>query len=87
MGTIVDEYGNHAEEDQEKWCMMAAISFPAPNNYDGGQGYPGPPGMAHTLVTKELVQSTISHQSNSKAPGRHSLGMPIIKALLKWDPK
>jgi hypothetical protein len=67
--------------------MMAAISFLAPNDYDGGEGYLGPPGIAHTLVTEELVYSTISHQSNSKAPGRDSLGMPIIQALLKWDPK
>jgi hypothetical protein len=67
--------------------MMAAVSFPAPNDYDGGEGYPGPLGTAHTLVTEELVHSAISYQSNSKAPGRDSLGVPIIKALLKWDPK
>jgi hypothetical protein len=83
MGTIIDEHGNRTEEDQEKWCMMAAISFLAPNDYDGGKGYPGPLGMVHTLVTEELVQGTISHQSNSKAPRRDSLGVPIIKALLK----
>jgi hypothetical protein len=87
MGTIVDEHGNCTEEDQEKRCMMAAISFLAPNDYDGGEGYPGPPGIAYTLVTEELLQGSISHQSNSKAPGRDSLGVPIIKALLKWDPK
>jgi hypothetical protein len=87
IGTIIDEHGNCVEEDQEKWCMMAAISFPAPNDYDGREGYPGPLGMAHTLVTEELVQSAISHQSNSKAPGRDLLGVPIIKVLLKWDPK
>jgi hypothetical protein len=67
--------------------MMAAISFLAPNNYNGREGYPGPPGIVYTLVSKELVYSAISHQSNSKAPRRDSLGMPIIKALLKWDPK
>jgi hypothetical protein len=87
MGTMINEHGNRTEEDQEKRCMMAAISFPAANDYDGREGYPGPPGTVHTLVTEELVHSAISHQSNSKAPGRDSLGVPIIKALLKWDPK
>jgi hypothetical protein len=87
MGTIVNEQGNRVEEDQEKWCMMVAVSFPPPNDYAGGEGYPGPPGTAYTLVTKELVHSAISHQSNSKALGKDSLGIPIIKALLKWDSK
>jgi hypothetical protein len=87
MGTIIDEQGNRVEEDQEKQCMMAAISFPPLNDYAGREGYPGPLGTAHTLVTKELLHSAISHQSNSKAPGKDSLGVPIIKALLKWDPK
>jgi hypothetical protein len=67
--------------------MIAAISFPPPNDYDRGAGYPGPLGTVHTLVTKELVHSAISHQSNSKVLGKNSLGVPIIKALLKWDPK
>jgi hypothetical protein len=67
--------------------MMAAISFPPPNDYAGGEGYLGPPGTVHTLVTEELVHSAISYQSNSKALGKDSLGVPIIKALLKWDPK
>jgi hypothetical protein len=87
MGTIINEQGNRVEEDQEKQCMMAAISFPPLNDYASREGYLGPTGIVHTLVTKELVHSAISRQSNSKALGKDSLGIPIIKALLKWDPK
>jgi hypothetical protein len=87
IGTIIDEQGNQAEEDQEKWCIMVAVSFLPPNNYDGEAGYPGSLGTVHTLVTEELVHSAISHQSNSKAPGKDLLGISIIQVLLKWDPK
>jgi hypothetical protein len=34
-----------------------------------------------------MVHSALYQQSNKKAPGRDSIGVPIIKALLVWDPK
>jgi hypothetical protein len=31
MGTITNEWGERAEEDQDKCRMMAKVSFPPPN--------------------------------------------------------
>jgi hypothetical protein len=59
IGVIVNERGEHAEEDQDKWHMMADISFPAPNPYYGPQFQPGPPGKAYTRVDFDIVHSAL----------------------------
>jgi hypothetical protein len=69
MGAITNEHGDRAEEDQDKRQMMAEVSFPAPNPYDGIEYSPGRPGVAHTLVTPDLVRGALFRQSNQKAPG------------------
>jgi hypothetical protein len=33
------------------------------------------------------VDDALFRQSNKKAPGRDSIGVPVIKALLQWDPR
>jgi hypothetical protein len=55
MGAITNEHGDRAEEDQDKCQMIAEVSFPAPNPYDGMEYLPGRLGVVHTLVTPELV--------------------------------
>jgi hypothetical protein len=85
MGAISNERGERAEEDQDKRRMMAEVSFPAPNPYDGPITPPGRPGKAYKLVTDTTVRTALFQQSNQKAPGRDSLGMPILKALFEWD--
>jgi hypothetical protein len=42
IGTIANERGECAEEDQDKRCMMSEVSFPVPNPYHGPQCQPGP---------------------------------------------
>jgi hypothetical protein len=37
MGTITNERGEQAAEDQDKLRMMAEVSFPPPNPYEGPQ--------------------------------------------------
>jgi hypothetical protein len=84
MGTISNERGERAEEDQDKCCMMAEVSFPAPNPYDGPVTPLGRPGKAYKLVTDMMVCAASFQQSNQKALRRDSLGMPILKALSEW---
>jgi hypothetical protein len=87
IGDITNEHGDWAEEDQDKCRMMAEVSFPAPNPYDGIEYSPSHLCMAHTLVIPELVHGALFQQSNQKALGRDSLGIPIIKSLMDWDPE
>jgi hypothetical protein len=82
MGTITNEYRDQAEEDQDKHQIMAEVSFPVPNPYDGPQCQPGPPGKAHTIVNNNVVHEALFYQSNKKVLGQDSLGVPIIKALI-----
>jgi hypothetical protein len=85
MGAISNERGERAEEDQDKCRMMTEVSFPTPNPYDGAVTPPGRPGKAYKLVMDTTVRAALFQQSNQKVPGRDSLGMPILKALFKWD--
>jgi hypothetical protein len=82
IGAIANEQGRHTEEDQYKRRMMVEVSLLAPNPYQGPQYQPGPPGKAYTRIDSNMVYSTLYQQSNKKAPGRDSIGIPIIKALL-----
>jgi hypothetical protein len=85
MGTITNEGGEQATDDEDKRRMMAEVSFPAPNPYDGPRSPPGPPGKAYRLVDHALVHSALYQQSNKKAPGKDAIGVAVIKALFRWD--
>jgi hypothetical protein len=85
MGVITNKQGQHAEDDQDKCRMMAEVSFPPPNPYEGLQSQPGPPSKAYTMVMESMVYATLFQQSNKKALGRDSIGVPVIKALLQCD--
>lgn len=69
MGTITNEWGEWAEEDLDKRRMMAEVSFPLPNPYEGLQSRPGPPGKAYTMVMEGMVHDALFRQSNKKALG------------------
>jgi hypothetical protein len=85
MGAISNKRGERAEEDQDKRSMMTEVSFPTPNPYNGPITPPGRPGKAYKLVTDTTVHAALFQQSNQKAPGWDSLGVPILKALFEWD--
>jgi hypothetical protein len=85
MGSIVNERGECAEDDQDKRRMMAEVSFPSPNVYSGPQAPLGPPGKAYQLVDHDLVHQALYQQSSKKAPGKDAIGVPVVKALFRWD--
>jgi ribonuclease HI len=87
MGKIVKADGTEARTDQEKRQLMVDVSFPPPNQYDGGEGAPGPPGSAHTRVNQKEVGRALFAQSSKKAPGIDNLGFLIIKEVWKWEPE
>jgi hypothetical protein len=66
--------------------MMAEVSFLVRNPYHGPQCQPGPPGKAYTKVDYDMIHAALYQQSNKKAPGKDSIGIPVIKTLLRWDP-
>jgi hypothetical protein len=39
------------------------------------------------MVMDGMVHDALFRQSNKKAPGRDSISIPVIKALLQWDPR
>jgi hypothetical protein len=86
IGMIANERGEHAEEDQDKQCMMAEVSFPVPNPYHGPQYQPGPPGKAYTRVDHDIIHAALYQQHNKKALAKDSISIPIIKIVLQWDP-
>jgi hypothetical protein len=67
--------------------MMAKVSFPVPNLYDGLQYQPSLPSKAYTMVNDDIVHKALFCQSNKKVLDQDSLGILIIKALMGWDPQ
>ena len=81
----ITHQGAMADTHEKKVRMLADISFPAPIEYDGDEGVPGPRGMAHTLISESLVTKAFEGTSVKKSPGPDGLGPLAIRCLYGWE--
>ncbi len=44
-----------------------------------------PTGIAHTIITKELVRKALMVQSNQKAPGPDKINFGILRLIWSWE--
>jgi hypothetical protein len=61
--------------------MLASISFPKPNKYEGDTGTRGQKSEAYRSIIRESVSKALG--SNNKAPGRGQIQVPIMKEIHK----
>ena len=82
----ITHQGRTASEHQDKVDMLASISFPPPEPYDGNEGQEGPPGRAFEKVDDFWVLKAARGISGKKSPASDGISPLAIRMLfLSWD--
>ena len=82
----ITHQGETAATHKEEATMLAVISFPPPVSYEGGEGQPGLPGQAFTLVDNACIEQAFRRTSAKKSPGPDGIGPLAFRCLfLEWD--
>lgn len=84
MPALKDPKGNIAISMNVKEALVRKSAFPKPLR----SIRPEPktePGIAHLLVTEDIVSKALVSQSATKAPGPNKINFQILRIIWSWD--
>lgn len=81
---LKDPSGNIAISMKDKEHMVQRTTFPPPPRSTLKEPKISA-GIAHTIITKELVRKTLLAQSTQKIPGPDKINFGILRLIWSWE--